>query len=1407
VKLHARPTTLVSPRLLALVLALGFGAGATLVSHDARAELSAGGRKKKGGKPAGGKPSGSKPTGTKPTGTKPSGSKPTGTKPTGTTPTPTPGEDPSATKGPTESVLIARYTAIVLSQPGATFPNQKLAQLYRERDGNLKKLIEEFEKRAADGSSDAWNAKVALAGFFRQDARPKDAIAAYEAAIAEKPKESGPVLALAQLLQDQGDVAGAKERYEAALALLTLAPDKAQTLRTLRTLSLEAKQWDEAAAFHKQLIAVVGNSLFVKEELAKELLARGEAERAEAEYREVVKAAAGDNRALAPALTGLGRALAKEKKNKDALETLKRALAIAGGEAGIRTEILAAITEVYRAEQNLPELIVLLEKEGAGDFQRLIVLGALYEETGAVDKAIATYRKALGQNAKHIDTRLRVIRLLQSQGQLDEAIKENEALLRAAPKNPDFVFQLAETRMQRGDREKAMGLLAKLEQSAGNDVDVLARLADFYERIEEKERAMKLFAKLATMAPSDPSHLVELGDRYWQAGDKKRALETWQRIRTVVSNKARALSAMGEVYLDHDLVTEALDALKEAMEADPKDPRYQKAYAVALERSAAAAGQGGAPSPRFDEAVGIWEKLLESSGQNRLLAREARGHIVTIWSLTKQLEARSEPLKRKLADDPPDLEAGRLLAEVQMRLRKLEAAEVTLVKITDRAPGDEEAFLALERARVMAKNLPGAISALEKLVAINPKRAREYYQRMAQYAAELYQDEDAVRYAAKAMELSPEDADGHKKLGEMYRRRGDLDKAIAELRAAISRNDRLFPVYMELAELLVTKGRADEADQLYRRVVRLAPDEELVAQAGRLSIQRNLAKNTLAELENDLLPLTLGRPNKLIYRRLLVELYGHRTAPLVQKARLGTGPEAEEARAELVKIGARGVKPLLDALSDTQSSQVNTAIEVLAYVENKGAGASLFSFATGTAEQSLRVRAMMATAALRDPALLPRYAELVAPDDLPPSDPVTAAAAWAVARMGDKKALPLLEKMRTSPSPDVRAFSALGLGVSGEKKLAPKLEEMIKAADGSPSGRAAAALSLGALLGPAAAPELEGLAHGDEPLVRSAAVIALAATGDRRGVAAALPLLFSEDTNERKSAAAALVYLAGAEKPKPLALPVQIASSDSRAVVADLLPDLPKGPALAKALLAFDKDLAEAARVAAGTSAEQALRVADALGAGASGDTKTGGALATTATFAPFTDDLTGLSETERAAVSRAAEGVAKAAIPRLLPLTRHPVSAVKMRVLRALSGRSNEGVEEALAAALTDQDEGVVRAALAALASLPQSQGTSLPAVTRLLGSSTSWSIRVAAAETAGTLASARAPGGGGREEAWSALAKAAENDDFAFVRQAALTSLAGSGAPAAKTVAQARLTKDPDAHVRETAQAIVAR
>src|SRR5260370_9494888 len=133
----------------------------------------------------------------------------------------------------------------------------------------------------------------------------------------------------------------------------------------------------------------------------------------------------------------------------------------------------------------------------------------------------------------------------------------------------------------------------------------------------------------------------------------------------------------------------------------------------------------------------------------------------------------------------------------------------------------------------------------------------------------------------------------------MYRSRKDVDHAIAEFRAAIVKNDRLFIVYFELADLLLSKGQTEETDRLFRRVVRGAPDEELVARAARLSMQINLGRGTLESLEQDLLPLAIGNPQRPIYRRLLVEIYGSLTFGLVQRVRHAAAEEAADARTAL----------------------------------------------------------------------------------------------------------------------------------------------------------------------------------------------------------------------------------------------------------------------------------------------------------------------------------------------------------------------------------------------------------------------------------------------------------------------------------------------------------------------------
>jgi tetratricopeptide (TPR) repeat protein len=1378
----------VRPHVLAALLAVSVAAPA-LAPREAHADFDPTGRGKK-------KPPRPQPGPAKPAPAKPGPKKP-------------PADEPESKTGPSPDVLIGRYTAIALAQPSVPFPLQRLAQAYRERDGNLKKLVEDFEKRVAAGGPDQWAARVVLAGVYKQDGRYDDAVRTYEAAIAEKPKEPAAILALAQLESDRGDKAAARGHFEQALPLQKAGAEVEQTTRTLLALCLDLKDYDAAKRYHEALVKAGGGSLFVKAELGRELMARGQYERAEAEFHELVKAAAGDNRALAPALRDLGQAQAKQKKMAEALATLKRALGVAGSAAGVRSEILIIMTDAFRAEGKLSELIALLEAERPGDFQRLAMMGSLYEETGDVDKAIATYRKALGVDGKQIEVRVKLVHLLQTAGDLDAAIKEYEGLIRAAPNNPDFVFELCETLIQRGDRPKALKLLVELEGRTQMP-DVLAAVADFYERIEEKDRALKVLQRLAG-AGSDPTFIIDLGDRYFQAGDKKKALETWARVKVVVQNRAKAAATLGEVYLDHDMAVEALAALREAVQLDPQNARYKKTLAGALERTATSLGS---PAIRYGEARGLWEELLAGPGQaDKALARECRTHIVSLWQLTRELDAQIAPLANRFAATPPDLEAGRLLAEVQRKRHRLPEAEAALRRVTQLAPGDAESWLALERVLVQQQKLDAAIEVLAKLVEVEPKRAREFYQRMSEYAAEQYHDDDAIKYAARAVELSPNDANGHQKLGEKYKRRQDVPRAIAEFRLAIAQNDRLFPVYFELAELLLSTGQVDEADRLFRRVVRASADEELVARAARMSMQVNLGKGTLAELERELLPVAVGNPQKTIYRRLLVELYGAMTFPLVQKLRGAEprSPAAAAARAELGRIGARAVKPLLDALADEKESQQKIAIEVLAYVENKSAGPALYNYATGTADKALRVRAMLACGALRDPAMLPRYEQMLAPKEgaasVLPTDAIGVAAAWGVARMGDRKAEPLLLKLLSAASPDVRALAAIGLGLTHDRKHAAALSALARAPDASAGTRAAATHALAELGGGADQALLLANAGALDPQLRQASLLAMARLGGKddpgktsghdgeprrgspnpSGPAEAIAAgVFSPDEALRGAASLAAAALAThSYRRSREALPVPDGPLGLREVLLGLAPD-PYGPAeRAQALVALGPALRKAAVAAVSTSPERARVVADALLAGQ-------GKLA----LVPFYTGAEKLDAKLAAEVDETVESIAAAAVPGFAALERHPSVDVRTRAVEVLARRPEPEAQAAVIDALADPEESVRRAALAAVG--PVKSERLVAAVGKLVKEATSWPLRVRAADALGRLG---AGGGEGKAAIVETLAAAARTDAYALVREAAARALAAADKAAAKPVLDELAVKDPEPRVREAA------
>lgn len=1318
---------------------------------------------------------------------------------------PRPGGRPAATNpelGQSQTGLIDRYTKVVLAQPGSPFPLQRLAQLYREKDGNLAGLVKDFEARATQSGAEQYAATVSLAGIYKIDGRSEDAITTYEKAIGLKNNDPVALLALARLLHDRGDIVAARKRYEDALALQTVPADKEQTLRTLMTLALDGKDWAGAKSFHRELVKMQPQSLFVKGELARELFQRAEYEKAEVEFKDLVSAAAGDNRALAPALKDLGKAQAKAHKNRDALATLKKALRTAGQEAAVRGEIYETITEIYRADQQLPILIKQIEDEHPTDFQRLAILGALYEETGDSAKALQTYSKALAVNPRHIDLRLKVIRVLQSQGELDKAIAEYEALIRAAPNNPQFVLEQCEALMQRGDRTRALKLLTELERRGQNDEEVLSRLADFYGRIGENDRSLKVLTRLSSIGTNDPGHLVDLGDRHFQDGNTQLAVQTWRRILTTITPRARALAALGEVYLEHDMLGDALASFREAVQLEPQTVAYKKALAGALERS-----------KRYRESRQIWQELADKAkaSGDKLLAREARSRIVTLFGFEHMLETQIAPLRAKFEGKPPDIEAGRLLAEVQLHLRRpsdLVNAETTLRKVVQLAPGDTESYLALERVLVQQNKIADAIAILEKLVAVDPKSARQLYNRMAEYAQQIYRDEDAIKYSARAVELNPDDAEGHHKLGDRYRKKQDIERAIVEYRAAILKNDRLFAVYLDLADLLLAKGQSDEADRLFRRVVRGAPDEELVSRAARLSMQINLGNGTLESLEQELLPLAIGNPQRKVYRRLLVEIYGNLTFALVQRDRHGSGKDAADARLALQRIGGRAVKPLLDALADGDAGQQRVAIDVLGYVQNKNASAALFAYATGQAEGPLRTRAMLACGALHDSALLPKYEALLFPKgagnggEPMASDSIARAASWAVAKLGDKRAIPLLRRIAENGTPDMRAFAVLGLGVLKDRSSIALLTHTAKALEAGTPARAAAAYALGEVGAEGETTTLITIAEGTDALPRQMALLALARMGAHKGeppggrasLSAMADAVFAgegEGARARRSsellrqaATAALVLLAtkGAVDAHTDTLPAPDEDVDAETTLDQLVPRNFTVKDRAATFITFADALKRSASSALATSTERARAVLDAMAS-------------REGSFEPFVAPEG--EGPELAAARTKVKEVASALEPSIIALSRHPEPNIRTKAIVVLARSTSDGAGAAIAEAVTDSNENVQRVALASIGNYADQKTATT--VAKVMRRHESWAMRVLAAQALGRLG---AKGAG--PEATRQLREAAMREPYALVREAALLALASYDKAESIQLATHMASHDAEPRVRETAAKI---
>ncbi len=929
--------------------------------------------------------------------------------------------------------ILRRYKQLVESNPEEGLAFKKMVE-YAGGAAGVAALVAEYEKKTQDHPDKVkyW----LILGHLRKTATDyAEAILAYDEALKLDDKSAPGYLGRGQARMMLQQNTEATEDFEKALALEKGKDKKQDILRKLADLSFAQRDWEKAQEYYDRLIELEPRSEYLRMEYAQVLVKYKRYDKALEQYNALLKLSGRDVKARATAYRDMGELYELMGDYEKALETYKKAQSYVKSNNWLYREVEQRIIGVYRRMDKLIEYASEREKQWRSpNYDQAMMLANLFDELGQEDKAFDYYKIASRKSSRSVDPRFKMIQILQRRGDIAGVIKAYDALIRVAPSEPRYIFDLAKIHFRNGDQERALKLLKRVQSKFSRRSEVMVQLADMYMRFGKNDMALDVYERLVKKNPRNEMYILGLGEYYYQSGDTTKALKIWETLLKSNLPKAQAHAQFGLVLVDHGMVERGIEQYKLAADLLPDDPDVQRGLAVAYEMGR-----------YWERAIDVWLKLMRGEPDSPMVS-EARSRIVSLYKRQNKLRTKIREFKDAFEGTPPDVEAGYFLAEAYGKIGEHDRAEVVWNKIINLDnqidKQDIVALQALEKMYTFRGETEKAIGVLQKLAEVMPAREREYYQRIAELSLKSYNDKQAVEYAQLALQKNPDDAMAHSKLGDVYAKMQQSEKAIASYRESLDLDPRNFDVYFKLAQLLVERDEFEEAYKLYLYVAKRATDEVQVLRASRRLVTLARTDDELFLLEQELAPEVFNSTSMGgAYRHVLMEIYARLSGVAVARRNAGaTLSEADQAR--LKAVGTRAYPVLVDALQSQEVGQKQRAISMLAELDLKQAGMALARLAADDKE-SLRLNAMAAVAMLGSEDAAELLVPLLEDEDISVKESST----WALGALGSSKAIKPLQKLleRDDVGSRQKALAAISLGRVGDKKAVQPLLKTLDA--------------------------------------------------------------------------------------------------------------------------------------------------------------------------------------------------------------------------------------------------------------------------------------------------------------------------------------------------------------------------
>lgn len=477
-------------------------------------------------------------------------------------------------------------------------------------------------------------------------------------------------------------------------------------------------------------------------------------------------------------------------------------------------------------------------------------LGIAWEKQGNSEGVIENYRRATEAEPKQpIWVYLTLGRLLRETEKLEESVEIHQKALQFYADKPNVYSSLGVTLEKKGDEEGVIQNYRRaLELDRQQPIWVYLTLGRLLRERNLLEDSIAIHQASVELYGDRAEAYGALGIAQESAGEVDAAIASYRRaIALNVDSPLWLYLALGELLLQREQMTKAIDLYQHLQQTYPTNPAVYRALGIAQQKQEDLAGaiasyqqaislqsdrhlwvymtlgQLFRDEERFDEAIVLYESAAENFPQSAEIYRA----LGTIYSQIDRLEEASNSYRQAIALEPNGpvwvyLTLGQLLTDS----KQLPEAIFLYQDALNLNPENPDLYRMLGTAQKENNDRAGAIVSYQQAIKLQPDSAVWVYLALAELLKEEDRCDEAIAVCEAAVQLFPDAAEVYRSIATLQNQTHQLEAATVSYRQAIA----LEPngpawVYMTLGQLLEEQDDVDTAIALYEEASEIYPEQ------------------------------------------------------------------------------------------------------------------------------------------------------------------------------------------------------------------------------------------------------------------------------------------------------------------------------------------------------------------------------------------------------------------------------------------------------------------------------------------------------------------------------------------------------------------------------------------------------